>query len=108
MTDSRQTALEAVEYCLKVIHNERIPKEDNAIWSSGSSAQPRITEDILETIRAALQDGGRDDLGALLDKLPRDSTLRKYAGFWSVDIGDDIYEAATLFNAIKAAVEGGL
>lgn len=55
MTDNnRAEALAAVSYCLKMIRNDRIPKEDNAIWSSGSSQQPRITEDILETIQEAL------------------------------------------------------
>lgn len=55
MTDNnRAEALAAVSYCLKMIRNDRIPKKDNAIWSSGSSQQPRITEDILETIQEAL------------------------------------------------------
>lgn len=50
--DRAKEALEAVEYCIKIISNHRIPKQENAIWSSGSSANPRITQETLETILA--------------------------------------------------------
>lgn len=48
-------AYEAVLYCLNVIPNKHTPKEENAIWSSGSSSNPRITEAILETVKTILQ-----------------------------------------------------
>jgi hypothetical protein len=52
--EAAKRALDAVNHCIKTIHNESIRKEDNAIWSSGTACRPRITEDILETIRALL------------------------------------------------------
>ena len=47
-------ALEAVQFCLSIIRNNRTKPEDNAIWSCGTSSKPRITQKVLEACEAAL------------------------------------------------------
>lgn len=55
MDNDINKALEAVEFCISVIQNPRIPEEDIAIWSCGTSSKPRITLDILKTICEVLK-----------------------------------------------------
>lgn len=49
-----EAALEAVQFCLSIIRNNKTKPEDNAIWSCGTSSKPRITQKVLEACEAAL------------------------------------------------------
>ena len=55
-------ALDAFKYCIDTIRSPHYPADENAIWSSGSSSNPRITEAYMSTavtvLQSALDKGG--------------------------------------------------
>jgi len=55
-----EKALEAVGYCLKTIKTRIISPDENAIWSTGSSKDPRITEEVLSICRHVLTQALRE------------------------------------------------
>lgn len=48
-------ALDAFKYCIDTIRSPHYPADENAIWSSGSSSNPRITEAYMSTAVTVLQ-----------------------------------------------------
>lgn len=100
-SEARKAALVAVEYCLETIHNPRIPKGDNAIWSSGSSSNPRITEEILETIESALQQPDTSEAVRILVE-----ALEQMRPFQIDDELDRIIDPALNHPAVIAAMKG--
>lgn len=80
MTDERAEALKAIQFCLSVIRNPKTKPEDNAIWSTGTSSKPRITEEVLQICEAALQppalDAEREKALEALNRIYTYSTMR--------------------------------
>lgn len=53
--EDRERALAAIQFCISRASMKSIPDEENAIWSVGTSEQPRITIAVLKAAEKALQ-----------------------------------------------------